>query len=533
MRIRSKASLIGLLGLIVCAVPVVADQVPVQFYDLDGNLVVGAAVTATVDGQPGQKFAGSPDGTYVVEMEPGQKVAFRASAGNNTLYNERTLIAPEDLTGPVHVTLDVNSPQDVCGAAGAGVIGINPFTSTGAGTDPAAGTFCGTSITAGGDMVWFDISVPADTSLTASTCNDGNPATGDAAFDTKISVFCLDCAAPTCVGGNDDGPGCSGFSSSFTWCAEANATYHVLLHGFLGASGSGNLALIDNGPCTGAGLCTPPEPEPLRGACCQCNLDDVCTDVECSVETEADCAAAMGIYAGDDTVCTALDGTTGSASAAPGLPIPDNDPDGARSEINVPAGSGFIGDLNVDLNITHTWIGDLEVILTHKDTGSEVTLWARNCGASSNLTILSDDEGTQSFCGPAFAPTTGSIPPALLGLGPGNNLGTFDGESFDGDWSLTANDNFTADTGSITAWSLIAQFATRTCDPLCTDGTTGGGDDDESEDSSGGDPHALAAAAAAGHSDGLLSLTAIVNPTEQQTETRGARISRPTAGKGR
>ena len=38
---------------------------------------------------------------------------------------------------------------------------------------------------------------------------------------------------------------------------------------------------------------------------------------------------------------------------------------------------GYLTDLNVSLEVTHTWVGDLSFTLTHQDTGTSVTVFDR------------------------------------------------------------------------------------------------------------------------------------------------------------
>ncbi len=113
---------------------------------------------------------------------------------------------------------------------------------------------CGTTVTAPG--VWYTVTGTGNT-MTASTCNDGNPATGGASYDTKISVYCADCETKECIGGQDDDlANCSGFSTNFNWPTQAGATYDVLVHGFGSATGDFDLAILDDGvPSTGANDC--------------------------------------------------------------------------------------------------------------------------------------------------------------------------------------------------------------------------------------------------------------------------------------
>ena len=248
-----------------------------------------------------------------------------------------------------------------------------------------------------------------------------------------------------------------------------------------------------------------------------------CERIQCTQETAEDCMLAGGDYLGDEVACVEPTGEVLVASSALGTPIPDNDPNGAREEVVIPGPTDDIFDVDVQLNITHTWIGDLAITLTHKDTGIAVDLWSRNCGASSNLQILSDDEGTQSFCGFAFSPTTGSIPPALTN-GFTSFLSDFDGVSAAGTWSLTADDNFTADTGDITSWDLVIALGAANC-PGCY--VPPMGDDEDSSDDNGSDDGYGDNLEAEGRTDeGLLDLDRGSVRDNGANTTRGIRGER-------
>jgi len=124
--------------------------------------------------------------------------------------------------------------NDLC--AGAIPIQCNSTTAgttIGAAIDNDAG-FCGSaSITSPG--VWYSFTgIDGETVL--STCNM-------ASYDTKISVFTDGCGTLTCVAGNDDGAGCSGFTSIVTFDAVTGTDYLVLVHGFGGATGTFDLEL--------------------------------------------------------------------------------------------------------------------------------------------------------------------------------------------------------------------------------------------------------------------------------------------------
>ena len=117
------------------------------------------------------------------------------------------------------------------------------------------------------------------------------------------------------------------------------------------------------------------------------------------------------------------------------------------STLNIPSG-GTISDVNVNLNIQHTWINDLTATLT-SPAGTTVQLFSRQCnpGASVNdIDATFDDAGIAIACGD-FPGISGTVLPAQV-------LSAFNGQTSTGTWTLTVSDAFNADGGSINAWSL-------------------------------------------------------------------------------
>ncbi len=77
---------------------------------------------------------------------------------------------------------------------------------------------------------------------TASLCNA-------ASFDTRLSVYTGDCDALECVGNNDDGAGCAGFTSRIAWKTETDVVYRILVHGYnSGTAGTYTLTTSVNLP---------------------------------------------------------------------------------------------------------------------------------------------------------------------------------------------------------------------------------------------------------------------------------------------
>ena len=124
---------------------------------------------------------------------------------------------------------------------------VTAGTTTDATVDEPPDIDCGTTVTAPG--TWYTV-VGTGNTMTASTCNDGDPSTGGADYDTKVSVYCADCETKECIGGQDDAPGCDGFSTQFSWPTNPGQTYNVLVHGFGSGTGDFDLAILDDGEPT-------------------------------------------------------------------------------------------------------------------------------------------------------------------------------------------------------------------------------------------------------------------------------------------
>ena len=113
-----------------------------------------------------------------------------------------------------------------------------------------------------------------------------------------------------------------------------------------------------------------------------------------------------------------------------------------------------IVDLNVELDITHTFDADLHVHLI-SPSGTVVELFTDVGGGGDNFdsTIL-DDESNRSIR-QGEAPFRGEYRPE-------GSLSDFDGESTLGTWTLRVADNYMFDDGSINNWSLTIGHAGAT-----------------------------------------------------------------------
>jgi M6 family metalloprotease-like protein len=109
------------------------------------------------------------------------------------------------------------------------------------------------------------------------------------------------------------------------------------------------------------------------------------------------------------------------------VPIPDNNPAGVSSKINI-AQTGVVKQLKVSLDITHTYIGDLIVELTGPG-GAKVTLHNRAGTGTDNL-VKSYDSASLAA------------------------LAVFIGQGVQGEWVLSVRDVAGQDVGKLNRWSL-------------------------------------------------------------------------------
>jgi len=145
------------------------------------------------------------------------------------------------------------------------------------------------------------------------------------------------------------------------------------------------------------------------------------------------------------------------------IAIPDNDPGGV-TDVLVIAESFQITDLNVGVNVAHSWVGDLIFTLEHVDTGTTAIIIDRpgvpavstvGCGGDDILAEIDDQAGlpVEDECADAV-PTIDGI---FVGGDPANNslLAAFAGEDISGTWTMTVSDNAGLDTGAMNEWCLV------------------------------------------------------------------------------
>ena len=145
----------------------------------------------------------------------------------------------------------------------------------------------------------------------------------------------------------------------------------------------------------------------------------------------------------------------GVLCSEPGFAIPDNSSAGVSDTIVNSSFNGPLQDLNVELVVDHTWVGDL--VVTLNNSANLVTLVDRpgipasafGCG-NDDIDVIIDDEGTgpiEDAC--SSAPAIGGT------LTPSIPLSAFDATQYADSWTLTISDNEGNDTGTLVRWCLV------------------------------------------------------------------------------
>ncbi|UOK42989.1 MULTISPECIES: reprolysin-like metallopeptidase [Flavobacterium] len=149
------------------------------------------------------------------------------------------------------------------------------------------------------------------------------------------------------------------------------------------------------------------------------------------------------------TYSSAFKFTTGTLSCATvnstNIPVTIPDNTTATSTITI-ANGGIISDVNITLNVSHSWIGDTDATLT-SPAGTIVKLFDRPCDSAAsgneNANATFDDSGAIPVC------------PGLTGtVIPTSPLSAFNGQTSTGIWTLKVTDRATNDSGTLNSWNL-------------------------------------------------------------------------------
>ncbi len=113
---------------------------------------------------------------------------------------------------------------------------------------------------------------------------------------------------------------------------------------------------------------------------------------------------------------------------------------------------GTVTDVNISLDITHTWVGDVVVEVIAPD-GTSVTVLNGSCGNTDDINVTFDDESANPFACGAGIPVLGGD------MMPENALSGFDGVDANGDWTVNVSDGIGGDGGNINAITLEVSYS--------------------------------------------------------------------------
>jgi subtilisin-like proprotein convertase family protein len=145
------------------------------------------------------------------------------------------------------------------------------------------------------------------------------------------------------------------------------------------------------------------------------------------------------------SILTGVPGPPQSATVATNVAIPDANATGVTSNLTFP-NVGSVRDVNVRVDVTHTFDGDLRMTL-RSPAGTTVTLVNQRGSGGDNFTNTVFDDEAATAIGAGSAPFTGSFRPE-------EPLSAFDAEASAGTWQLRVSDLASLDTGTLNGWGL-------------------------------------------------------------------------------
>ncbi|HKV10085.1 MAG TPA: proprotein convertase P-domain-containing protein [Thermoanaerobaculia bacterium] len=225
------------------------------------------------------------------------------------------------------------------------------------------------------------------------------------AFVTSACT-CTTPAAPTGV----TATAASSTQNNVSWTASAGATSYKILR-----------STTSGGPYTQVGTATTTS---FSDTGLTCN-----TAYFYVVQAVSSCGTSSNSSQATATTSTCSTNQVLTFSATPAAAIPDNNTTGLTSTINVP-NSMTITSVSVNVGITHTYQGDLEVALIGPDN-TTVILHNRTGAGTDNINTT-------------YNITTRSA----------QALSAFNGKNTSGAWKLRVRDLASADTGTLNSWKV-------------------------------------------------------------------------------
>ncbi len=171
---------------------------------------------------------------------------------------------------------------------------------------------------------------------------------------------------------------------------------------------------------------------------------------------------STGVYNLRIQVTPGTDDTVSYASTDANLPrrVPpqQGQTQGTASSFIDIADTRQILDINIKLDITHSFDQDLKISLIGPDNTTVVLVNSRGGNGQNFTNTIFDDEGTISITS-GFAPFTGVFRPEQI-------LGAFDGGTATGRWTLVVQDQRNLNSGFLNSWSLTITYRNNVFGPF-------------------------------------------------------------------
>lgn len=135
------------------------------------------------------------------------------------------------------------------------------------------------------------------------------------------------------------------------------------------------------------------------------------------------------------------------------VPVTIPDLQTITSTLTVSGVGSLISDVNVKLNINHTYDSDLVITLI-SPTGTQVILANHNGGSRDNFTNTTFDDQAATSISSGLAPFSGTYRPI-------GSLSALNGADANGTWTLKVADTVAIDSGKLNSWSLQIGSATE------------------------------------------------------------------------
>jgi subtilisin-like proprotein convertase family protein len=176
------------------------------------------------------------------------------------------------------------------------------------------------------------------------------------------------------------------------------------------------------------------------------------------------CGTTNYANAAIETIGTVINSTSTTCST-PALAITDNDLLGINDTLQV-AATGMISDIDIILDVTHTFVGDIIANVQNDSTATNVTIMDRPGFTGTGFGCAGDDINTTIDDAAAIAieGVCDNLVPTI-GAGPfsaNNPLSIFNLESSAGNWTLNISDNAAADIGVLNQWCVVATVSNST-----------------------------------------------------------------------